>query len=80
MRRGLVAVLAAVLVMGGVPATAAGGATGSAVGRVTALHKGMPAAADPSWKVRFTAHGGVGTPVELPLKDGVFETPELPLG
>ena len=80
MRRGLVAMLTAVLVMGGVPATAVEGTTGSAVGRVTALHKGMPAAADPSWKVRFTPHAGGDAPVELPLKDGVFETPELPVG
>ena len=80
MRRGLVAMVAAVLVMNGVPATAVEGTTGSAVGRVTALHKGMPAAADPSWKVRFTPRAGGDAPVELPLTDGVFETPELPVG
>lgn len=80
MRRGLVAMLTAVLVMGSVPGTAAEGTTGSAVGRVTALHKGTPAAADPSWKVRFTPRAGADGPVELPLKDGVFETPELPVG
>ena len=80
MRRGLVAMLTAAVLVGSVPVTAAEGSTGSAVGRVTALHKGMPAMADPSWKVRFTPRAGGGEPVELPLKDGVYETPELPVG
>jgi hypothetical protein len=80
MRPALVAILVAAVVIGSVPAPAAEGATGSAVGRVTALHKGMPAPADSSWKVRFTPRAGGGEPVELPLKDGVYETPELPVG
>ena len=72
--------LTAVVLMGSLPVAAAEGQTGSAIGRVTALHKGMPGTADPSWKVRFTPPAGAGEPIELPLKDGVFETPELPVG
>jgi hypothetical protein len=80
MRRGLVAMVTAAVLIAGVPASAAEGATGSAVGRVTALHKGLPAVADPSWKVLFTSRTGGTDPVELSLKDGVYETPELPVG
>jgi hypothetical protein len=80
MRPALVAMLVAAMVIGSVPVPAAEAATGSAVGRVTTLHKGVPAQADPSWKVRFTPSAGGGEPVELPLKDGVYETPELPVG
>ena len=80
MRPALVTILVAAVVIGSVPAPAAEGATGSAVGRVTALHKGMPAAADPSWKVRFTPQAGGGEPIEIPLEDGVYQTPELPVG
>ena len=79
MRPALVAILVAAVVMGSVPASAAE-ATGSVVGRVTALQKGMPAPVDSSWKVRFTPRDGGGQPIELPLKDGVYETPELPVG
>ncbi|HEX5041852.1 MAG TPA: hypothetical protein VFV75_03040 [Candidatus Polarisedimenticolaceae bacterium] len=80
MRRGLVAMVTAAMLMAGVPARAAEGGTGSAVGRVTPLHKGSPAVADPSWKVRFTSRTEGAQPIELPLKEGVYETPQLPVG
>jgi hypothetical protein len=80
MRRGLVAMLTAAVMVWGAPLPAVEGTSGSAVGRVTALHKGTPATADPTWKVRFSPQAGGGDPIELPLNDGVFETPELPVG
>jgi hypothetical protein len=80
MRPVLVPMVVAAMVMGSVPVPAAEAATGSAVGRVTTLHKGVPAQADPTWKVRFTPSAGGGEPIDLPLKDGVYETPELPVG
>ena len=80
MRPALAAILVATVILGSGPTFAAEEATGSAMGRVTALHKGMPGLADPSWKVRFTPRTDGGAPVELPLKDGVYETPPLPVG
>ena len=80
MRPALVAMLVAAMVIGSVPVPAAEAATGTAVGRVTTLNEGVPAQPDPTWKVRFTPRAGGGVPVELPLKDGVYETPELPVG
>jgi hypothetical protein len=80
MRSAFAAMLVTAVVIGSAPAPAAAEATGSAVGRVTALHRGMPAVADSSWKVRFTPRAAGGEPVELPLTDGTYETPELPVG
>jgi hypothetical protein len=80
MRRSIAAILMLGLLGATVPARAAEGATGSAVGRVTVLRKGTPSSADPSWKVRFTPQAEGAQPLEVPLEDGVYETPELPLG
>ena len=80
MRRSMALILTAALLGGSSPVLAAEGGTGSAVGRVTVLRKGMPSTAEPTWKVRFTAQDGKSDPVEVPLKEGVYETPELPVG
>ena len=80
MRRAIAVILMLGLLGATVPARAADEATGSAVGRVTVLRKGTPSSADPSWKVRFTPQAVGAQPLEVPLQDGVYETPELPLG
>lgn len=77
---GAVLWLALALAAWPVPTEAADVATGSVVGRVTALRKGMPATAEASWKVRFTSQSGGMEPLEVPLKNGVYETPQLPVG
>jgi hypothetical protein len=78
--RGTALWLAVALLVPAPPLRSADQPTGSVVGRVTALHKGMPAPAEASWKVRFTSQAGGLEPVEAPLRNGVYETPELPVG